>query len=381
MKKFLIGLIILILIISISFIFIKQNKNEKLTETENKEISTYIKDIYNIHYSIPEFNNINEADEFWLWDNINQYLSNHEEFEERNIQGNYTYKEISNFAKTLYGKNFTLKVPIQNPAMIYYENSDTYGIPSYTVNSFKECQIESIEKKDNLYIVNIIDYTISFNKPFDSTSEDKKIYFYNSTDYNLNSNSSDIIFELSELKNYKDKILKNKNKFTSKTLTLSYDGKYHIQACKNNYSDENLIREKYSEMKESFNLYNLEYDINELYNSSSAEITNFNDISSIYTENGLEIYKNTFNLLTFKDNTAFINAGDFYAFDNVFSSKFSNIIKKENEITCTVTSYLYDSTYDINNLSDLIQINNEFKLIKENNTWKIDYFNIDFSNN
>ena len=164
--KFLIGLIFIILLIVFILIFSRQYKNNTtLSETEINEISTYIKDIYNIHYAIPEFDNINNADEFWIYDNINQYLSNHKEFANRNLEGNYTYEEISNFAKTLYGSNFSLEIPKQNPAMIYYEDTNTYGIPSYNVESLKECQIENIKKNGNLYIIKIIDYTISFAPP------------------------------------------------------------------------------------------------------------------------------------------------------------------------------------------------------------------------
>ena len=163
--KFIIGMLLIILLI-ISILFFPKSKNiTNLSETEINDISAYIKDIYNIHYSIPEFDNINKANEFWICDNINQYLSNHKEFEERNINGDYTYEEICDFAKTLYGNNFSLKIPKQNPAMIYYEDTNTYGIPSYNVESLKECQIENIEKQDNLYIVKIIDYTISFLPP------------------------------------------------------------------------------------------------------------------------------------------------------------------------------------------------------------------------
>lgn len=211
------------------------------------------------------------------------------------------------------------------------------------------------------------------------STEENSIYFYNTLDYNLSSTSSDIIFNLTELKNYKNKILENKNKFTSKTLTLYYDGKYHINSCKNNYSDEDIIKEKYKKMLDSFNIYAFEYNISE--NSTFSEITNFETISSIYSQNGLTIYQNTFASLDFQDNKVFINFKDFNLLDNLFASKLSNVSKKENEITCTITSYLYNSTYNINNISDLTTIDNEFKLIKENNTWKIDYFNINFFNN
>ena len=291
--------------------------------------------------------------------------------------GDYTYDEVSKFAKTLYGSKFSQEIPTDNPAMIYYEDTNTYGIPIYNVEALKECQIESIEKQDNLYIVKIIDYTISFASPIGS-NEENNIYFYNTLDYDLSSTSSDVVFKLKELKDYKNQILKNKDKFTSKTITLSYDGNYHIENCKYNLSENDIIKIKYKELLNSFNLYNLEYDINDFNDSIYSEITNFNEISSIYSTNGLNLYKNTFDLLEFKEDKTYITAGDFHLLENLFATKLSNITITENEITCTVTSYLFNDNYNISSLSELKQVTNEFKLVKENEKWKIDFFNLNF---
>lgn len=387
MKK-IVTVFIILIIIGLIYFIAKNNKILEITSTElsdttKSEIISYINDIYNIHRSIPEFENINKADELWIWDNINQYLCNHSEYEERNQSCDYTYEEISNFAKILYGEQFILETPIQNPAMIYDEETNKYGVPLYTVESLKEYQIESIEKSDNIYTVSIIDYVISFVPPFGNESKENLIYFHNITDFNLNSMSPNIIFELTELKNYKEKILENKDNFTSKTIILEYDensNQYHILSCKYNYSTEDLIREKYTQMLDSFSIYNLEYNQNDFNASIYAEITNFNDISSIYTKNGTEIYKKTFELLIFKDDKVFIEAGDFAPTDKLFLTEFSNIQNNENEISCTVTSTLFksfDYELTIQDLDPELFITN-FKLIKENNEWKIDEFNIKF---
>lgn len=376
--------IVLILVIILSTFFIVKNKNSEnsknnISDVEQKEIATYINDIYNIHTAIPEFEDINDANELWIWDNINQYLCNHEEFEDRNQYCDYTYEEISNFAKILYGNDFSLTVPVQNPAMIYDSENNTYGVPLYTVETLKECQIESIEKSGNTYTINLIDYVISFVPPFDSTSSDEEIYFYNITEFELNSSASNIIFKIEELKNYKEKIFENKDKFSSKTIVLEYDEnlkQYHIKSCKYNYSDINIIRDKYKQMLETFNLYTLEYNETDSY---YAEITNFNEISSIYTENGLNIYKDTFKLLIFKDDKVFIKSNDFYLLENLFTTEFSNIQKNENEITCTVSSTLFNSSeISENNISSEPFIAT-FKLVKADNNWKIDEFNINFT--
>ena len=195
--------------------------------------------------------------------------------------------------------------------------------------------------------------------------------------------SPNIIFELTELKNYKEKIIENKDKFTSKTIILEYDensNQYHILSCKYNYSTEDIIKEKYTQMLDSFSIYNLEYNQNDFNESIYAEITNFNDISSIYTKNGTEIYKKTFELLIFKDDKVFIEEGDFPLTDKLFLTEFSNIQNTENEISCTVTSTLFksfDYELTIQDLDPKPFVTN-FKLIKENDEWKIDEFNIKF---
>lgn len=376
--KFLIILILLVFTIGAIIKIDKPNENN-ISDTEKNEIISYINDIYNIHRSIPEFEDINKTDELWIWDNINQYLCNHSEFEERNQYCDYSYEEISSFAKILYGNDFTLETPVQNPAMIYDSETNKYGVPMYNVESLRECQIENIEKSGNIYTINIIDYVISFIPPLNNTSEEELIYFHNITDFDLNPTSADIVFKLTELKNYKEKVLKNKDKFTSKTIILEYNEtlkQYYIKSCKYNYSNIDIIRTKYSQMLETFNFYNLEYNENDFNTSTYAEITNFDEISSIYTENGLNIYKNTFKLLNFKDDKVFIEADDFYFLDNIFITEFSDIQKNENELTCTVSSTLFNSSEEFTlNSKPFITT---FKLVKENNEWKIDEFSIDF---
>lgn len=398
MKKlfnFLIFITLFISLILLIFKFISNHKSPNIiiSDSEKENLIIYLNDIYNSIYGIPEFNNINEADETWLWDNINQYLTNHSEFEERNLNCSYTYEEISSYAKILYGDSLNKKFPIGNEVMIYDEENNLFGVPSSYFNNFFEYQIENIQKNNNIYTVNIIDYAISFwehqgEHPTYNTN------FFNINEFNLNGElSKDIIFYVTDLKEYENNILKNKDKFTSKTLTIEYDTntqKYHIKSCKYNYSDKDIIKDAYFKMLNSFNLYYLKYNSLDFETSDIAEITNINNITSIYTENGLEIYKNLNNKLLYENENAFINYTTLQTTDNldltynVFSTEISNINKTENEITCTITNKLLKNSYYTNyppSEEDFISepFNATFKLIKINDVWKIEEFNITFN--
>ena len=107
MKKILKILILLILIISIIFcVYLFMNKKNKQEENYS-ELKKYISNIYGKTFIIPEFDDINDADESWLWENINQYLWNNDEaYNGKNLKAyGYTYEEISEIAKIIYGNN------------------------------------------------------------------------------------------------------------------------------------------------------------------------------------------------------------------------------------------------------------------------------------
>ena len=102
MKK-LIAIICVLLIIFISM-FIYQNKaiqSKKITVEEVAKIEEYIKKIYLwkevTNEALPKFENINEAPEDWIWENIKK---NVEEYE-------MDYEQINQKAKELFGTEFS----------------------------------------------------------------------------------------------------------------------------------------------------------------------------------------------------------------------------------------------------------------------------------
>lgn len=382
MKKFFKFLFVLIIILLLSFILYSFISNtNKISDEEKTELLSYIDDIYNNVHSIPEFDDINDANEYWIWDNINQYLSNHEEFNNRNKKNfDYTYEEICSYAQKLYGKNLKKVFPKENDIMLYDETTNKYGVPAYSLEASYHYQVENIEKNNNIYTVDIIDYAVSLFECF-GENPSYHINFFNNFEFNLNyDNSKDIIFYTTKFKDYENKVLENKDKFTSKTLSIEYDktsNEYHILSCKYNIKDIDIIKQEYSKMLDSFDLINLDYNMDELNTSEQSKIKNIDEIISIYTNNGLNIYKNTHPLLSFKNDEAFISLGGMYTLDYIYSTDFSNIERNGNEITCTAITLLREDISSLNPSSNTVSHN--FKIIKENDIWKIDEFSLDFN--
>lgn len=187
MKKFIKIFIILIIILLIIFGIYKfcTSKNTK-TNDEFKDLKNYLNIIYGKTYLIPEFDNINNADEAWLWDNVNQYLNGNEKFEERNNKGfDYTYNDICQIVNTLYGDNLTKKFPTGSEFLRYDTYNDKYAPTAYGVQSYFDYKIDEIKKEKNLYTVSIYDFTVSLFRTLGENPEDL-IDIYNNSDFSIN---------------------------------------------------------------------------------------------------------------------------------------------------------------------------------------------------
>ena len=155
MKKFIKIFIILIIIVFITFGIYKLTQNKSKKTTSNyPDLEKYINTIYGKTYLIPEFENINDADENWLWENINQYLHNNSEFDERNSkQYDYTYDEICQFVNTIYGPDLKKTFPTGAEYMRYDTYHDKYGPTSYGLEYYYDYKIENIDKNENIYTI------------------------------------------------------------------------------------------------------------------------------------------------------------------------------------------------------------------------------------
>ncbi len=378
--KFLIYTIIVIILIIICFLLIKKSK----FDDDYSILIKYIKNIYGEAHLIPEFDNINNADEEWLWNNINQYLWNIPENEERNNKYcDYSYEEISQIAKTLYGNNLNKSVPTGNNFMLYDDYNNKYGPPAYNLEEYYAYKIENIEKNKNIFNVTIIDYTISMYNTL-GNNPTNTIDIFNINDFKLNSYNATPIVSLNTLNtDYSDKILNNKNKLSRKLLTIELDKKtheYHIKSCK--YLDiksEDILANTYKNMQNTFEILYINYDYEDLYDNNEAEVKNFNELASIYTENALPIYKEQMELFMFKEDKIYIQPGDINIAEYLEHIKFNNIKKSSNSISCTVVrTFRKGFSPDDEDYNETYEVSNEFSIIKDGDNWKVDKFSYTF---
>ncbi len=377
MKKYVKIIICFVIIIAIAFgvfIFISKKSNDNYTALE-----TYISNIYGKYHLIPEFNNINNADSNWLWDNINTYLWSIPENEKRNSKfADYTYDEILRISKFLYGDNFKLTPPKNNDYMLYDENTNKFGPTAYDVEEYIDYKIEKIEEKNNTFEVTLVSYYIY--PDFLGNTPSNKFKIYNISDYKLNfENSTPIATFKDANEDYKQKILNNKDKLSEMLFTIEFDTEtnlYHITSCKYlNVKPEDTLSIYYTEMKNTFEVYNIKYDYEELYEADEVLVENFDELTSIYTENALDTYKKEMDLLVFRDNQVYIKAGDINIAEYLKNIKFTNIKETDNSISCTATRTFRKSfSSEDPEYNDTYEISDNFEIIKDGNSWKINEF-------
>ena len=153
--------------------------------------------------ALPTFENINDADEKWLWGMLRENL------DETEIE----YTDIENKIKQLYGSQLTKKYPNQGTEFIKYDQkSNKYVISQTTLDAIKDAYLlDKIEKNKSGYTVQIVEYLVDY-----TDSENDKVLIKN-----LN---EEIIYELTEEEatdgNVTKIVKENIDKFTKKKVTL-----------------------------------------------------------------------------------------------------------------------------------------------------------------
>lgn len=133
-----------------------QTVDTVLSENEKTKLQNYVNDICNTNLNnrLPEFNNINNADKVWIYSHItrtNDVLS-------------MTEDEIKTDLQKQFGTDLILDVKndtsaYDNVAMPEYDAAqDKYNLPVFGMDNSVCYVINSIEKTDNQYIVNVIEY-------------------------------------------------------------------------------------------------------------------------------------------------------------------------------------------------------------------------------
>ena len=209
MKKMLITIVILLIIIGL--LIIRTNEKEaELKIDEINKIEEYIKKIYGwkeiTDQALPEFDNINNANEKWIWGILRDNIDDNE----------IEYETIEKTRKELFGNNFNKEYPKEGTEFISFdEQRGKYQVKQMNIDAINDTFfINKIEKNNNGYDVEIIEYLVDY-----TNSETGKIKIKNTKD--------EEIYELTEEEatdgNIKKVVKENIDRFTKKQVILEKD--------------------------------------------------------------------------------------------------------------------------------------------------------------
>lgn len=154
MKKLLVIIGILVVIFLGMIIYKNTTSNKSVTIEEIEEIENYISKLYMwkeiTNIALPTFDNINNADDLWIWEVVKK---NSEEYE-------MSYEQIEEKAKSLFGQNFNKEFPKEGTTeFVYDEESNMYIATEVNLDLEEDTfLLNHIEKKNNQYIVEVVEY-------------------------------------------------------------------------------------------------------------------------------------------------------------------------------------------------------------------------------
>lgn len=204
MKRLFVIIVILIVIFLGMLIFKNTTSNKSLTVEEIDKIEEYISKIYMwkeiTNTALPTFDNINNADDLWLWEVVKK---NSEEYE-------MSYEQIEEKAKSLFGQNFNKRFPREGTAeFIFDEESNMYIATEVNLDLEEDTfLLNHIEKKNNQYLVEVVEYLEDY-------SSEENIIIKNTDEEEITRVSS----EKSEAE-IKDIVKNNLDKFKKKKVYL-----------------------------------------------------------------------------------------------------------------------------------------------------------------
>ena len=230
MKK-LVVIILILLIIFIGMYVYRQNKihvnrNSETTIDEVNKIETYLQKIYMwkeiTGEALPTFDNINNAPEIWLWEVVKKNL---EEYE-------LSYEQIQEKAKELFGEELQKDFPKEGyQYMEYNEDTDTYyAIGSGLDNQEDVFLLQDIQKQENGYIVEIIEYLEDYSEGYETTETEYNIQIKNIKDETIGTVKS-----TESETNIQQFVKENVDKLTKKEVHLKTDtnGNIYVTSVRN----------------------------------------------------------------------------------------------------------------------------------------------------
>ena len=218
MKK-LVVIIIILLIIFIGMYIYRQNqitinRNNEITVDEINKIETYLQKIYMwkeiTGEALPTFDNINNAPDVWLWEVVKKNL---EEYE-------LSYEQLQDKAKEIFGNDLQKEFPKEGyEYMEYNEETDTYyAIGSGLDNQEDVFLLDTIQRKENGYTVQIVEYLEDYSEGFETTDTE-----YNIKIKNLNDETIGTVKNTEDETNIQQIVKDNIDRFTKKVVNLKTD--------------------------------------------------------------------------------------------------------------------------------------------------------------
>lgn len=230
MKK-LIVIIIILLIIFVGMYIYRQNRivSNQLSEVsvdEINQIETYLQKIYMWREitgdALPVFDNINDAPDVWLWEVVKKNL---EEYE-------LTYEQLQDKTKEIFGEDLQKEFPKEGyEYMEYDDETDTYyAIGSGLDNQEDVFLMDKIQKSENGYIVQIVEYLEDYSEGYETTDAE-----YNIQIKNLNDETIGEIKSTESETNIQQFVKDHIDRFTKKEVNLKIDdnGNIYVTSVRN----------------------------------------------------------------------------------------------------------------------------------------------------
>ncbi len=194
----------------------------QVTVNEVESIEKYISQIYMwkeiTNEALPTFDNINNANEQWIWEVVKKNL---EEYE-------LDYQQIQDKGNEIFGEDFKKEFPTEGAQSFEYNEETQKYYPTETNLDDKEdvFLLNNIEKIEDGYSVEIIEYIEDYSKIIDG----ENIIIIE----NLNGEQIGQVSEQDSEQNIQDIVKRNVDKFSKKQVYLEHQNdKLYVEKVEN----------------------------------------------------------------------------------------------------------------------------------------------------
>lgn len=205
------------------------------------EIDNYINSIYmGVYSQIGEFNDINSADEKWLWECAYGNLVNLDDVSNKRI---VTKDDVEKSAKQIFGNGLVKEFPKEGLEFWLEPEEDGYFYAAASVeyDFYNEYEILSYEKNDDEVIVKLVEYKYN------------DIYLGDPTELNLYKQNSDKIIKKYPI-NYSSNMRESYNEYA---IHLEDEAKEFVKENVDLFSTATMVLE-YDELINSFYIKSFE---------------------------------------------------------------------------------------------------------------------------